>query len=400
MLVETDDSASRRRSRPNRVLGSPLRRFWGAARPTPPWDDSAPIRAELFSVERLEEHARSLAAAQTVSPGELKGASLAKRLADNEAVLLAAYRDVAEAIDAGAAITPAAEWLVDNFYVVEKQIREVRADLPPGYYRQLPKLAGGPFAGYPRVFGVAWAFVAHTDSLFDPEVLRRYLRAYQEVQPLTIGELWAVAITLRIVLVENLRRIAKRVVDSRAGRRAADELADRLLGAGDRTAEQPETVLPLHPADDASLTPSLCSWSIGCAIRIPASPRRWRGSMSNWRDRGRAPMPSSATSTRGRSPAASRCATSSPACVSSPTSIGRSCSSASAWSTTSSRLEAPSRKWISRRAISTAAPSNTSPAAPILQNWRWLARPLRRRGVSSRRTLMGTKPASPIRAII
>ena len=247
MLVETDDAPSLRRSRPNEVLGSPPRRFWGDARPTPPWDDGAPIRAELFSVERLEEHARSLAAAQTVSPGELKGASLAKRLADNETVLLAAYRDVAEAINAGAAITPAAEWLVDNFYVVEKQIREVRADLPPGYYRQLPKLAGGPFAGYPRVFGVAWAFVAHTDSLFDPEVLRRYLRAYQEVQPLTIGELWAVAITLRIVLVENLRRIAKRVMDSRSGRRAADELADRLLGAGGHAAEQPETVLPLHP---------------------------------------------------------------------------------------------------------------------------------------------------------
>jgi cyclic beta-1,2-glucan synthetase len=247
MLIETDESTSRHRSRPNGVLGLPLRRFWGDSRPTPPWDDSGPIRAELFSVERLEEHARSLAAAQTVSPGELKGASLATRLADNEAVLLAAYRDVAEAIDAGAAITPAAEWLVDNFYVVEKQIREVRADLPPGYYRQLPKLAGGPFAEYPRVFGAAWAFVAHTDSLFDPEVLRRYLRAYQEVQPLTIGELWAISITLRIVLVENLRRIAKRVVDSRAGRRAADELADRLLGPGDRTAEQPETVLPSHP---------------------------------------------------------------------------------------------------------------------------------------------------------
>jgi cyclic beta-1,2-glucan synthetase len=67
--------------------------------------------------------------------------------------------------------TPAAEWLVDNYHLVEEQIREVRDDLPPGYYRQLPKLAGGPFAGYPRVLGIAWAFVAHTDSRFDPELL-------------------------------------------------------------------------------------------------------------------------------------------------------------------------------------------------------------------------------------
>ena len=246
MLVETDNFASRRRPRLESALSLPLRRLWGARGPTPPWDDGAPIRAELFSVERLEEHARSLAAAQVVTPGQVKGASLAKRLGDNEAVLLAAYRDVAEAIDADEAITPAAEWLIDNFHLVEKQIREVRVDLPPGYYRQLPKLAGGPFAGYPRVFGVAWAFVAHTDSLFDPEVLCRYLRAYQVVQPLTIGELWAVATTLRIVLVENLRRIAKRVADSRAERRTADVMADRLLGTGGRIAEPTEAVLPPH----------------------------------------------------------------------------------------------------------------------------------------------------------
>src|SRR5680860_431771 len=246
MLLETDGFARWRRSRQSAEVTPPLSRLLGGPRRSPLWNDGAPIQAELFSVERLEEHARSLAAAQTVTPGEVKGASLAKRLADNETVLLAAYRDIAEAVDAGAAITPAAEWLIDNFHVVEKQIREVRADLPPGYYRQLPKLAGGPLAGYPRVFGAAWAFVAHTDSHFDPEVLRRYLRAYQEVQPLTIGELWAVAITLRIVLVENLRRIAKRVVDSRTGRRTANIMADRLLGAGGRVAEPAEAVFPPH----------------------------------------------------------------------------------------------------------------------------------------------------------
>jgi cyclic beta-1,2-glucan synthetase len=226
------------------AMATPLRRLLRGVGAHPPWDDEAPIRGELFSVERLEEHGRSLAAAQAVTPGETRGALLAERLAANEAVLVAAFRDIAEAVDAGAAITPAAEWLIDNFHVVEKQIREIRADLPPGYYRQLPKLAAGPLARYPRVFGVAWGFVAHTDSLFDPEVLRRYLLAYQSVQPLTIGELWAVAITLRIVLVENLRRIAKRVVDSRAGRSAADAVADRLLGAGGRAVEPAEAVLP------------------------------------------------------------------------------------------------------------------------------------------------------------
>ncbi len=246
MRFEINAAARELHLRPRPGPGSPLLERLGSAGPRAPWDDGAPIRAELFSVERLEEHARSLAAAQAVTRGEHHDASLVRRLAENEAVLVAAYRDISEAVASGAAITPAAEWLVDNFHVVERQIRDVRGDLPLGYYRQLPKLAAGPFAKYPRVFGVAWAFVAHTDSLFDPETLCRFLRAYQDVQPLTIGELWAVAITLRVVLVENLRRIAKRVIDSRAGRRAADEVADRLLGAIGRVAESAETVLPPH----------------------------------------------------------------------------------------------------------------------------------------------------------
>ena len=108
------------------------------------------------------------------------------------------------------AITPAAEWMIDNYYVAQEQIREIQNDLPRGFYRGLPKLAEG-FLEDPRVFGMAWAFVAHTDSRFEPQMLRRFVQAYQRVQPLTIGELWAVAITLRIVLVENLRRAAERI---------------------------------------------------------------------------------------------------------------------------------------------------------------------------------------------
>jgi cyclic beta-1,2-glucan synthetase len=202
-----------------------------------PWNSEELLRSELFSVERLEQHGRSLAAAQPVSEKRMRGRSLTARLRDNARVLLAAYRDIASAVSAGRPITPAAEWLLDNYHVIEEQIREIRVDLPPGFYRELPKFPDGPFAGYPRVFTVAWAYVAHTDSRFDPEVLRRFVRAYQSVQPLTIGELWAVAITLRVVLVENMRRAAQRIVIGRIARQEADALADRLLGVNDQAAD-------------------------------------------------------------------------------------------------------------------------------------------------------------------
>jgi cyclic beta-1,2-glucan synthetase len=157
---------------------------------------------------------------------------LRKRLDDNAVVLLAAYRASAAELEGGRGVEPAAEWLLDNYHVVEEQIRQIRDDLPPSFYRQLPKLSDGPLAGYPRVLGLAWAFVAHTDSNFDPEVLRRFISAYQAVQPLTIGELWAVAITLRIVLVENLRRLADEIGTGRKARNDADELANDLLRSG------------------------------------------------------------------------------------------------------------------------------------------------------------------------
>jgi cyclic beta-1,2-glucan synthetase len=213
-----------------------------------------PIRAELFGVERLEQHAASLAVAQAVTDDVRMGRLLTPRVLDNGRVLVESYQSIARTIRDEKAITPAAEWFVDNFHIVDEQLREIIDDLPPGYYRQLPKLASGHLQNYPRVFGVAWAFVAHTDSRFDPDMLRRFVVAYQHVQPLTIGELWAVAISLRVVLVENLRRLAERIVHSRRARLEADELADSLLGSGALVPESPATALrrfeysPLDPA--------------------------------------------------------------------------------------------------------------------------------------------------------
>jgi cyclic beta-1,2-glucan synthetase len=237
--------------RARRPGGSVLRRQSRQSRPSP-WDSDEILRDELFSIERLEQHARSLAAAQPTTPRPIHRPPLAARLSDNESVLHGAYRTIARAVDEERAITPAAEWLLDNYHLVEAQIREIREDLPPGFYRQLPKLAEGPLIGYPRVFGIAWAFVAHTDSHFDPDTLRRFVRAYQSVQPLTIGELWAVAITLRIVLVENLRRAAERIVSSRAARQEADAIADRLLGVNGHAAE-PDALVHHYDDDDAAL---------------------------------------------------------------------------------------------------------------------------------------------------
>jgi len=194
--------------------------------PTSPWLDASPIREEMFGPERLAHHAESLARSQSVTKHPRRVLNLTVRLKQNAAVLLGAYRYNGAALLKGQPVPLAAQWLLDNYHLVEEQLAQIASDLPPGYYRQLPKVASGPFTGYPRVLELAWAYVAHTDSLISGQMLRRFVQAYQSVQPLTIAELWAVAITLRIVLVENMRRLAVQITDAHTQRIAADALMD------------------------------------------------------------------------------------------------------------------------------------------------------------------------------
>ena len=197
-----------------------------------------PIRSEIFTLARLEMHAESLAHAQRVTSDRRFDKKLAPRIAENRKILEQSYLHLIDAVENHRAVTPAAEWLIDNFHIVRALLKDIHDHLPPQFYKKLPKLAEGPLAGYPRIYGIAWAFVAHTDSRFDPELLKGFLTSYQKVQPLTIGELWAVSITIRVVLIENLRRLAELIVGSQIARKEADGLADEILGLGE-TASRP-----------------------------------------------------------------------------------------------------------------------------------------------------------------
>ena len=204
--------------------------------------DEVPLAGELYSVEHLEQYATLLAATHKVLPGPAPGRNLLSRLEENEQVLIDAYESLADAIRRERTISPAAEWLVDNFHIVEEQLREIREDLPESYYLELPKLCEGELTGYPRIYAVALEIISHTDSRFDFETLKRFIRAYQRETALSIGELWAVAITLRLALVENLRRLATRTVAARHKRAEANALADEMLK---HSASQPDHLISL-----------------------------------------------------------------------------------------------------------------------------------------------------------
>ena len=189
--------------------------------------DELPLRSELFSADQMEQHGKSLAAAHRVTTRQGPD-QLLPRLAANEAVLIDACNRMTAAVRANRRITPAGEWLLDNFYLIEEQIRTAKRHLPKGYSRELPRLAAGPSAGLPRVYDIALETIAHGDGRVDPESLSRFVGAYQTVTALKLGELWAIPIMLRLALIENLRRVASDVTAGRIDRDLADGWADQM----------------------------------------------------------------------------------------------------------------------------------------------------------------------------
>jgi len=191
------------------------------------YEDS--IKGEIYSVERLEEYAAYLAEELKVSDNPKITQPLLPRMRDNGKKLLATYRALSVAIHKKESLPPAAEWLTDNFHIVEEQLREIQEDLPPAFYKELPKIALGELAGYPRIYAVSLALTAHTDSALEPETIRRFVHSFQRVSPLSIGELWALAITLRLVMVENLRRLSVRILADHKKRNLANQIADEIF---------------------------------------------------------------------------------------------------------------------------------------------------------------------------
>jgi len=218
-------------------------------------DEPPLLRSELFSASQMEQHGKNLAAAHTLSVADRTPEQLLTRLRENEGVLLDVRNLLTEAIKENRRITPAGEWLLDNFYLIEEQIRTAKRHLPKGYSRGLPRLKKGPSAGLPRVYDIALETISHGDGRVDPESLGGFVAAYQTVTTLKLGELWAIPIMLRLALIENLRRVSTRIAADRIDHNHADYWADRIT----ETAERNPKDLILVIADMARTKPSMVS---------------------------------------------------------------------------------------------------------------------------------------------
>jgi len=238
--------------------------------------EKPPLRSELFSIEQLQLYAKTLANNHPLSTGQ-PAEQLLKRLADNESLLLEVHRILTESVKTNHRIVPAAEWLLDNFYLIEEQIYTGKKHLPKGYSKGLPQLAKGKLEGLPRVYDIAVKIISHSDGRVDLKSITGFIKSYQTITPLKLGELWAVPIMLRLALIENLRRLATQIAADILNKNQADFWADEMIS----TAEKDPKSLVLVIADMARSNPPMGSAFVaelkrrllgkGTALALPLS---------------------------------------------------------------------------------------------------------------------------------
>src|SRR5688572_19413082 len=217
-------------------------------------NEKPPLRSELFSAEQMAQHAEHLASSHQVSR-DIGPELLLKRLAENEDILFEVTNLLHDDVRDKKSITPAGEWLLDNFYLIEEQIRIAKRYLPKGYSKGLPRLNNGPSAGLPRVYDIAIQIISHSDGRVDLQSLSNFIIAYQKTTFLTLGELWAIPIMVRLALLENLSRVAARIAVDRTDAALASEWGNKII----EIAEENSKDLILVTADMARANPPMVS---------------------------------------------------------------------------------------------------------------------------------------------
>src|SRR5438093_483157 len=233
--------------------------------PPPPFSielTTRPLWEERPSTQRLLENVARLAGSILVSrETQPRGQSFLRRLREVESTLEWTNSSLTMSGEMHHAFALSAEWLLDNAYLIREQVTDLRRSLPQKYYGGLPLIAKGPQAGLPRVYRVASEMVSESGGALEPEIIRKFLGAFQAITPLDIGELWALPLMLRLQLLECVRALAIQVEQQQSQSEEADFWANRLITAARHSSTQlfkiMEALVERHPEPTAHFASEL-----------------------------------------------------------------------------------------------------------------------------------------------
>jgi len=216
----------------------------------------APLRADILTRDGLIQHAVFLSTEHHTTQSQQGWRRIRNRFEENFRILEKTYHLLANSVKDGEQITPGGEWLLDNYHVIEQNIHEIRTLLPKKYYASLPKLTSGEYVGLPRVYVLALEILSHTDAVVDKDLVSNFINSYQKTQILSIGELWAFPIMLRIALLENLRRLAITALRDKESENEAENLAQLIIDNEQRDATDILLDLASHIKTQPEIVPS------------------------------------------------------------------------------------------------------------------------------------------------
>ena len=236
-----------------------------------------PRLADLFSNDQLDAHGADLARRHEADnrPAREK---LLSRLSKNEKILLSTHALLTGVASSRVSLFPAAVWLLDNFFLIKEQIKLAREHLPAPYSRKLPRLRNGSLPGLPRVYEIVRELIAHVDGRVSADNLKTIITSYQRVTVLSLGELWAVPIMLRLALIEHLAHIAARIADGWRECDSAAVWAERMVATAERA---PQDII-LDIADIARAGVKLHSTFVAEMVRRLHSHNPALGLMLTW----------------------------------------------------------------------------------------------------------------------
>ncbi|UNF43904.1 protein ndvB [Bartonella krasnovii] len=187
-----------------------------------------PLRAIYKVQEDLYDLGHDIASGKEILLPEYEGVEdFRKRLDENAKLILRAFHTCYIAAQNDETMAPSAQWLLDNHYTIDKTIQQLRCNLSKSFIKQLPLYKQR--TDIPRIFALAWLYIAHTDSIFSQKTLTAMINGFQEVCALKIGELWALPSVIQMLLIENVRRLALRIEQTRTMRQLAHKVADKIF---------------------------------------------------------------------------------------------------------------------------------------------------------------------------
>lgn len=187
------------------------------------------INGTTLDQEQLKNHLEKIATNHNLVNKSQKNTYPIPYLEENFKIIEEVYNILNEHLKLGISIHPAGEWLLDNFYIIEETVKQIKTELPLKKYINFLGIGNGPYKGFARIYVLASEIVAYTDNKIEKNDLEIYLTSYQTKKNLSMEEIWNIGLFLNIAIIENIREICEKIYTSQMQKYKAENIVERLV---------------------------------------------------------------------------------------------------------------------------------------------------------------------------